>query len=74
MRFMALFATGYLMAYAVDKWRKSGLYGNRMGQDVYQLETSTFTLPDASRSTRRYIKQRILEQNAGLGGTLIHLG
>jgi hypothetical protein len=71
LRFLALFATGYLMAYAVDRWRKSGLYGE---QELYALENSQMTFSDPSRPSIDYMRQRVLEQEAGLGDTLIHLG
>lgn len=73
LRFLALFATGYMMAYAVDRWRKSGLYGVGQ-QDLYALENSQFTFTDPSRPSVDYTRQRVLEQEAGLGDTLIHLG
>ena len=70
-RFLALFATGFLLAYAVDRVRKSGLYGE---QELFALENSQYTSPDASRPSLDYTRQRILELEAGLGDTLIHLG
>lgn len=69
-RFLALFATGFLAAYAIDKWRKSGLYGE---QELFPLENSEYTFPDVSRPSIDYTRQQVLEQNSGLGGTLVHL-
>jgi len=70
-RLLALFATGYMLAYAVDRWRKSGLHGE---QELYALENSQITPPSRSRPSVDYTRQRVLEQEAGLGDTLIHLG
>ena len=69
-RFLALLATGFMAAYAIDKWRKSGLYGD---EELFPLENSQYTFPDVSRPSIDYTRQQVLEQNAGLGNTLIHL-
>jgi hypothetical protein len=71
LRFLALFATGYMLAYAVDRWSKSGLRGE---QELYALENSQMTFADPSRPSVDYTRQRILELESGLGDTLIHLG
>jgi len=72
LRFLALFGAGYMLACAVDHVRRGGLSGEQ--EKLFALEDATNTLPDPSVPAVDMMRYQLMEREAGLGGTLIHLG
>lgn len=71
-RTLVLFGAGYILACAADRVRRANM--GAYPEELFALEDAENTLVDPSIPAVDMMRYRMMEREAGLGGTLIHLG